>query len=424
MKLQKILHRLQRLHPKEIDLSLNRIKKLCKKLGDPQKNLKSISVVGTNGKNSTIQTMRSILNAAKIKSNIYSSPHIQKVNERFVFNNKEIKDNELYKILSEVEEINDGDQITYFEILTAAYFYGAKKYKNNLNLIESGLFHRFDATNIIEKNLASVVTAIGIDHTDWLPNNEKTIDKIIFEKTSALLKSKIIVSSQNDKNVLEKIKKSLSLNKSKKIFFNDSYSYFSVENNFFYYEDEFGALKLPMPNLMGNFQLSNISTAIATLRSIEEIKITDENIKEGITKIKSTNGRLQEIKSGKLKNIVKKNKLLVDGSHNPLGAKVLADYLDTINSKKHIIIGMMSNKQHEEYINFFKNKIESITTVDIPNQPNSIKGMELKKKIIGFNKINYKNSIKEALQSLTLEDQDVVLITGSLYLAGEVLNLN
>ena len=424
MKLQKILHRLQRLHPKEIDLSLDRIKKLCKKLGDPQKNLKSISVVGTNGKNSTIQTMRSILNAAKIKSNIYSSPHIQKVNERFVFNNKEIKDNELYKILSEVEEINDGDQITYFEILTAAYFYGAKKYKNNLNLIESGLFHRFDATNIIEKNLASVVTAIGIDHTDWLPNSEKTIDKIIFEKTSALLKSKIIVSSQNDKNVLEKIKKSLSLNKSKKIFFNDSYSYFSVENNFFYYEDEFGALKLPMPNLMGNFQLSNISTAIATLRSIEEIKITDENIKEGITKIKSTNGRLQEIKSGKLKNIVKKNKLLVDGSHNPLGAKVLADYLDTIHSKKHIIIGMMSNKQHEEYINFFKNKIESITTVDIPNQTNSIKGMELKKKIIGFNKINYKNSIKEALQSLILEDQDIVLITGSLYLAGEVLNLN
>jgi len=175
---------------------------------------------------------------------------------------------------------------------------------------------------------------------------------------------------------------------------------------------------------MGNFQLSNIATAIATLRSIEELKITEKNVKEGITKIKSTNGRLQEIKSGILKNIVKKNKLLLDGSHNPLGAKVLVDYLDTIHSKKHIIIGMMANKQHKEYIKFFKNKIESITTVDIPNQPNSIKGIELKKKIIGFNKINYKSSIKEALKSLTLEDEDVVLITGSLYLAGEVLNLN
>jgi len=213
MKLQKILHQLQKLHPKEIDLSLDRIKKLCRKLGDPQKNLKSISVVGTNGKNSTIQTMRAILNAAKIKNNIYSSPHIQKINERFVFNNKEITDNELYKILSEVEEINDGDLITYFEILTAAYFYGAKKYKDNINLIESGLFHRFDATNIIEKNLASVVTAIGIDHTDWLPKNEKTIDKIIFEKTSKLLQSNIIVSNQNDRSILEKIKKSLESNK-------------------------------------------------------------------------------------------------------------------------------------------------------------------------------------------------------------------
>ncbi len=424
MKLQKILRRLKRLHPKEIDLSLGRIKKLCKKLGDPQKNLKSISVVGTNGKNSTIQTMRAILNAAKIKSNIYSSPHIQKINERFVFNNKEIKDNELYKILSEVEEINDGDHITYFEILTAAYFYGAKKYNNNLNLIESGLFHRFDATNIIEENLASVVTAIGIDHTDWLPKNEKTIDKIIFEKTSELLESNIIISNQSHSSILEKIKKSLKSNKSKKIFFNESYSYSIAENNFFYYEDEYGALKLPMPNLMGNFQLSNVTAGIATLRYIKDLNISDENIKTGITKIQSTLGRLQEIKSGKLKNIVKKNKLLVDGSHNPLGAKVLVDFLDTIHSKKHLIIGMMLNKEHQEYINFFKDKIESVTTVDIPNQPNSINGGDLKEKIIGFNKINYKNSIKEALKSLSLDDEDVILITGSLYLAGEVLNLN
>ncbi len=424
MKLQKILKRLQKLHPKEIDLSLDRIKKLCNKLGNPQKNLKSISVVGTNGKNSTIQTMRSILLAANIKSNIYTSPHIQKINERFVFNNKEVEDNELYKILCKIEEINNGDQITYFEILTAAYFYGAKKYNKNINIVESGLFHRFDATNIIEKNLASVVTAIGFDHTDWLPKNERTIDKIIFEKTSSLLNSKIVVSNQVDSKTLHKIKKSLNSNSSKKIYFDDLFTYSLKENNFFYYEDEYGGLKLPIPNLLGDFQLSNVSAAIATLRYIEELDISDENIKEGITKIQSTFGRLQEIKSGKLKNMVKKNKLLVDGSHNPLGAKVLADFLDTIHSKKHVIIGMMSNKDHQNYINFFKGKIESITTVDIPNQPNSIKGIDLKKKIIGFNKIYYKNSIEEALKSLSLGDEDLVLITGSLYLAGEVLNLN
>ena len=423
MKLQKTLERLQKLHPKEIDLSLDRIKNLCNKLGNPQKNLKSISVVGTNGKNSTIQAMRAILTAGEIKCNIYTSPHVKKINERFVYNNKEIDDDELCQILSEVEEANNGDQITYFEILTAGFFYGTKKYKDNINIIESGLFHRFDATNILEKNIASVVTAIGLDHTDWLPENERTIDKIIFEKTSSLLNSKIIVSNQDDKQTLEKIKKSIKSNNSKKIIFNEFYSFSVGENNFFYYEDEFGGLKLPMPNLVGEFQLSNVATAIATLRNIEELKISDNHIKEGILKIPSI-ARLQEIKLGKLKSIIKNNKLFVDGSHNSLGAKVLTDYLDTIHSNKHIVIGMMANKDHEKYISFFKNKIHSITTVDIPNQPNAIKGEELKNKISGFDNVNYKKSILEALKSLKLQEKDIVLITGSLYLAGEVLNLN
>ena len=349
MKLQKTIERLQKLHPKQIDLSLDRIKNLCDKLGNPQKNLKSISVVGTNGKNSTIQAMRAILTSAKIKCNIYTSPHVKKINERFVYNNKEIDDDELCQILSEVEEANNGDQITYFEILSAGFFYGAKKYKDNINIIESGLFHRFDATNILEKNIASVVTAIGLDHTDWLPENERTIDKIIFEKTSSLLNSKIIVSNQDDKETLEKIKESLKSNNSKKVIFNELYSFSLGENNFFYYEDEYGNLKLPMPNLIGEFQLSNVATAIATLRNVKELKISDNHIKEGITKIQSI-ARLQEIKLGKLKSIIKNNKLFVDGSHNPLGAKVLTDYLDTIRSNKHIIIGMMANKEHKKYI--------------------------------------------------------------------------
>ena len=423
MKLQKILERLQKLHPKEIDLSLNRIKNLCEKLGNPQKNLNSISVVGTNGKNSTIQTMRAILSTAKIKCNIYTSPHVTKINERFIYNNKEINDDELYNVLCEVEEANNGDQITYFEILTAGFFHGTKKHKDNISIIESGLFHRFDATNILEENIASVVTAIGIDHTDWLPENERTIDKIIFEKTSSLLNSKIIVSNQDNKKTLEKIKKSIKSNNSKKIIFNELYSFSLEENNFFYYEDEYGGLKLPMPNLIGEFQLSNVATAIATLRNIEKLDISDDHIKEGILKIPSI-ARLQEIKLGKLKSIIKNNKLFVDGSHNALGAKVLTNYLDTINSNKHIVIGMMANKDHEKYISFFKNKIKSITTVDIPNQTNAINGEKLKNKITGFNNVNYKKSILEALKSLELQEKDIVLITGSLYLAGEVLNLN
>ncbi len=286
--LQKILLRLQKLHPKEIDLSLSRIKKLCNKLQNPEKNLKVISVVGTNGKNSTIQAMRSILSEANIKTNIYTSPHIQKINERFVFNNIEISDQELSKLLLEVEEVNNGEQITYFEILTAAFLKKANESRNNINIIEAGLFHRFDATNIFDDNLASVVTAIGLDHTDWLPKDERTIDTIIYEKTSSLLNSKIIVSNQENIEILYKIKKLLVNNSSKKIYFNDLYSYSLVENNFLYYEDEFGSLKLPVPNLLGNFQLANISTAIATLRNIDEININENHIKEGIKKNKNS----------------------------------------------------------------------------------------------------------------------------------------
>ena len=183
MKLQKIVERLQKLHPKEIDLSLDRTRNLLEKLGNPQDQINCISVVGTNGKFSTIQALYAILKEANYKCNIYTSPHIQRINERFVFNNKPLTDDELANLFSEIEEANNGTQITFFEILTVAYLYYAKKYPDNINLIESGLFHRFDATNILKKNLASIVTTIGLDHLDWLPKKEQTVEKIIFEKT-------------------------------------------------------------------------------------------------------------------------------------------------------------------------------------------------------------------------------------------------
>ena len=423
MKLQQILSSLQKLHPKEIDLSLDRIKKLCNKLGNPQDNLKYISVVGTNGKYSTIQAIRAILNDANINCNVYTSPHIQKINERYEYNNEEISDNELSKLLLKVKEINNNDSITYFEILTAAYFYEANKYKDNINIIEAGLFHRFDATNIIKSNLASVVTAIGLDHLDWLPKNEQTIDKIIFEKTSSLLNSKIIISKQSSNEIIDKIKDSIKKNSSNQLIFGNDFNYSLNENGFFYYEDSYGGLKLPLPNLEGEFQLSNVATAIATVRNIDEINVSDENIKNGITKIKNI-ARFQEIKNGKLKDLVKKNKIYIDGSHNSLGASVLSKHLSSLKCNKHIILGMMNNKDHIDYMDYFKNKISSLTTVDIPNQPNAISGEELMKKLKNSKNTKYKKSIKEAIKSIDLEDKDIIIITGSLYLAGEVLNQN
>ena len=396
MKLQKILSNFQELHPKEIDLSLDRVKELCKKLDNPQDKIKAISVVGTNGKNSTINSIFSILKEANFKCNVYTSPHILKINERFVFNNQQLSDDELAELFEEVESINDNKPITFFEILTASYFYKAAQYPNNINLIEAGLFHRFDATNILKENLASIVCSCSIDHTDWLPKDERTIEKIVFEKTSTLLNSNIIVAKQSTKETMDCIKKTISHNPSNKEFFNDDFSYSVNENDFFYYEDKLGGLKLPMPNVLGQFQLENISTAIATLRTLD-IGIKDEHIQRGITKISSL-ARLQEIKSGKLKELVKNNKLIVDGSHNEGGAKALNEYLQTLDCNKHVIIGMMANKEHEKYISYFKD-VSSVTTIDLKTQPNSISGKDLK-------------------------EGDLLLITGSLYGAAEVLSLN
>ena len=421
MKLQKIVEHLQKLHPKEIDLSLDRVKELCKKLGNPQDKIKAISVVGTNGKNSTINAIFSILKEANFKCNVYTSPHILKINERFVFNNEQLSDDELADLFEEVESINENKPITFFEILTASYFYKAVQYPDNINLIEAGLFHRFDATNILKENLASVVCSCSIDHTDWLPKDDQTIEKIIFEKTSTLLNSNIIVAKQSAKETMNCIKKTIYQNPSDKVFFNDDFSYSINENDFFYYEDKLGGLKLPKPNVLGQYQLENISTAIATLRTLD-IGIKDEHIQRGVTKISSL-ARLQEIKSGKLKELVKNNKLIVDGSHNEGGAKALNEYLQTLDCNKHVIIGMMANKEHEKYINYFKD-VSSITTIDLKTQPNSISGKDLKEKFKSIPNVQYQPDIKQAIKSIDLKEGDLLLITGSLYGAAEVLNLN
>ena len=420
MKLQKILSRFLKLHPKEIDLSLDRILNLCKKLGNPQNKIKVINVVGTNGKNSTIQACYSILKEANIKCNVYTSPHIRKINERFVFNNQELKDDEIVDLFEEVEKVNNDQPITFFEILTACYFYKATQYPENINLVESGLFFRFDATNIIKKNLATIITSISKDHLDWLPKNDQTIEKIVFEKTSNLLDSNIIVAKQNQ-ITMNLIKKNISKNKSNKIYFNEDFSFTDGENGYFYYEDKFGELKLPEPNVLGLYQLENISTAIVTLRMLD-FNIKDEDIKIGIQKINNI-ARLQEITTGNLKNLVKDNLFLISGDHNEDGARVLNDYLQSLDCNKHIIVGMMANKDHENYIKCIKN-ISSITTVDIPNQPNAISGKKLKDKFNHLPNVKYAESVEKAIKSIKLNRGDLLIITGSLYLCSEVLNLN
>ena len=186
MKIQKILKRLLQLHPKSIDLSLDRIKRLLKNLNNPEKKIaNAIQVVGTNGKYSFCSTLREIFEAAGYKVNMNISPSLRRFNERYYLSGKYISDDQLHDLLVEVEKINNDQSITFHEFICACFFLATSRNKSNVNILESGLFFRLDASNVLEKNIASVVMPIGIDHKDFLKKG--TIDEIVYEKCSHLL---------------------------------------------------------------------------------------------------------------------------------------------------------------------------------------------------------------------------------------------
>ena len=421
MKLQKLISKLQQKHPKKIDLTLNRTFDLLKKLGNPQDKLKNvISVVGTNSKYSICQSLKAIFNQSGYKCNLYLSPHLQSYTERFIYNDNEISEEELINLLEDIEKVLGENQATLFELLTCAYLKYCEQFKQNISILESGLMHHYDSTNVFNKNLASIIGPIGLDHLQWIKN--KTIDGVIYEKTAKLLNSNIFVNKQENKEITSKIEKALKNNQSNKYFFGKDFNILRAENGFIQYEDHKSSIILPEPNVLGDHQLENISTSIAAARELFNIK--DQDIKTGITKIE-LKGRLQEIKSGKLKDLVGPNRLICDGGHNINAAKAIANWINQQNQDVHLIVGMMKDKDHQGFIDCFKDKVKSITLIDIPNQEGSISKEEFKNKLNGINKkINLCKNIKESIQSINKYQNEICLVSGSLYLIGEVLNLN
>ena len=426
MKIQKILKRLLQLHPKSVDLSLNRIKRLLRDLNNPEKKIENaIQVVGTNGKHSFCTTAREIFETAGYTVNMNISPSIRKFNERYYLGGKYISDKELHDLLTEVEKVNRNQNITFHEFICACFFLAASRNRSDVNIIESGLFFRLDASNVLKKNIASVIMPIGIDHKDFLKKG--TIEEIVYEKCSHLLQGSKIIIAEQKKDVLEKIKKNIANNSSKKLFFGENYN-FKKNNLGFFYQDQSAKMNLPLPNLLGDFQISNICAAIATTRNLSQFEINESHIKKAITKIRSE-GRLQSITHGKLrKYVTENNHILIDGAHNVLAASVVKKHLDTLNSGRKIImiLGMMANKEHKEFIQTFKDKVQSIVTLNIPNQSNFMSKEKLSR-IANSCGIPSKTevSIESALKNISKENNKAIIFcTGSLYFAGEILNLN
>ncbi len=421
MKLQKLISKLEKHHKKKLDLSLGRTFNLLKKLGNPQDKLKNvITVVGTNAKASMCYSLKSILNQGGYKTNLYTSPHLLSYTERFVYEDKEINEEDLIGLLTDVEKTLGDDNATLFEILTCTFLKHAENFKDNINIIEAGLFHQFDSTNVFKENLMTLIGVIHNDHFQWLEN--KSIDGVIHEKTAKLLNSNIFINKQVNNEIRDKIEQSLENNTSNKYYFGKDFNITTSENGFIQYQDQLGELALPEPSILGDHQLYNISTSIAASRKFFNIK--DEYIKNGIKNI-SLKARLEEIKSGKLKDIAGNNKLVIDGGHNISASFSIAKWIKNQNEEVNLIVGMMKDKEHVEFIKTFQNIVNSITLIDIPNQDGAISKEDFRKKLDNL-KLNLKVSdgIEESIKSLSKNENTIILCLGSLYLAGEVLSLN
>ena len=420
-KLQKIISKLEKHHKKKIDLTLGRTHNLLKKLGSPESKLKNVvNIVGTNSKASMAFSLKSILNEAGYKCNLYTSPSLQSYTERFIFDDKEISKDDLIQLLDDTEKILGNDEATVFEILSCAFYKYAENFKDSITLVESGLFHAKDPSNVFKENLCTLLGVCHSDHYQWIQN--KSIDGVIYEKTSKLLNSNIFINKQVNNEIRDKIQIALQKNTSNKYFFGKDFNISRSENGFIQYQDEMGELILPEPNILGEHQLYNISTSICASRKIFNVK--DDYIKSGIKKI-DLKGRLQELKTGKLKDIVGNNRLIIDGGHNISAALSIANWVKEQDSEVNIICGMLKDKDHLDFMRCFEGLISSATLIDIPNQESSIKKEDLMKKLSNL-KINFKtaDSIEQSIKSYSSFNNTIVLSVGSLYLIGEILNLN
>ena len=411
-KTNKILDELIKLHPKYIDLSLNRLKRLLHKLGDPHLDLpKTIHIAGTNGKGSIQSFIRKILVSNGHSCDSYISPHLTKFNERIVLNNRNISTKKLYQTLQFVKKINENNPITFFEITTAAAFVLFQRSNSEFLILETGLGGRLDATNIIPKKLCSIITPISYDHEEFLG---KTIKKITKEKLGIVKKSDFVLISKQKKVVKDFIKIKLCKNKNV-YFYGKNYKINKIYNNKF--EFQFGKKKslVNIPKLNGLHQIENASVALAFSQIMYQNKLK-MNFRKINYAIKQTSwpGRLEILNFNN-------KKIILDGSHNVDGATKLNQFLKIKEIKPVVIFGMLNNKKIDIFLHTIKKQIRNLLAVKIPYEKNAFKTDEIGK-ICSSLSINYLKikSIDEVLKYVKNSNQKVFLVTGSLYLVGKL----
>ena len=430
MAIDRILERLLKLHPKLIDLSLSRLKKLLDSLGNPEENLPPIiHVAGTNGKGSTVATLAAIYKSAGYRAHIYTSPHLVRFTERIVVSGSEISKNYLKELLIECEDANNGESITFFEITTAAAMLAFSRNPADLLLLEVGLGGRFDATNVIETPTLSVITPVSMDHQDFLGN---TIDKIAFEKAGILKPSVPAIIGPQTNEALNVIKRrALELGSSAYIFGEDWN--ISPANNQLMFKIGSKSSIVPRPNLLGDHQIQNAGCALASVKLLNgQFPVSPQEIDMGLVSI-NWPARLQKLKEGNLiENLLEDVEIWIDGGHNQDAAKAIASTLRDWRTASpeisiHMVFGALNNRCPQNFLQYFTNVIDTIRAVDIPGETNALSALEIETaaRECGLKAYPAKG-ISPAITDIISNSSGKrrILICGSLYLAGAVLREN
>ncbi|MEP7032143.1 MAG: folylpolyglutamate synthase/dihydrofolate synthase family protein, partial [Pseudolabrys sp.] len=372
-----IVARLNALHPKRIDLSLDRVQRLLDALGNPERKLPPvIHVGGTNGKGSTVAFMRAILEAAGLRVHAYTSPHLVRFNERFRLGGELVADAELTAALEECERANAGAPITVFEITTAAGLLLFARHPADVLLMEVGLGGRLDATNVIDKPLATVIAPISIDHTDFLGD---TLEKIAAEKAGIFKPNVPAVVAAQNRDVLTVLERQAARLKAPLKIAGENWTA-TEERGRLVYQDDSGLLDLPAPKLYGRHQFENAGLAIAALRATP-FKILPAAFETGMTKA-DWPARLQRLGSGRLlESVPAGSELWLDDGHDPDGggavAAALADLEERVSRPLVLIAGMLANKDCEGFLRNFTGLARRLIAVAVPDAENGMAAQAL-----------------------------------------------
>ena len=423
-KYDKVLKRLEVLHPKQIDLSLGRILKLLKRLGDPHLKLPpTIHVAGTNGKGSTIAFLRSIFENNDYKVHTYTSPHLINFNERIRVNSQIIDNENLIELLEECEFYNKNDPITFFEITTAAAYLCFSKKQADILLLETGLGGRFDATNVISDKICSVLTPISMDHMTFLGKSIKSITR---EKVGIFKRNRPAIISPQTKEALEVIEKEVSQKNIELFKYGSDWEIIKKSREKFLmriFEEEF---EVPKPKLFGEHQIYNAGLAITVSKILKDFSFDNKKICDGGHET-FWPARMQQIDNGKLKEIAGKNyELWLDGGHNSHASEMLLDNLKKWEKDNlFLIFGMINGKEPKEFLTKIFPLIKSLQVIPIKKHQfiGSKEIQQIFKDEYGI--IRPEKTIQNAIKYITNNfTGGKIIICGSLYLAGDVLKSN